>query len=155
MSELLYQSDVPLTHAKIAVGSKNPVKFNASVEGAKKALKIDSIKAEGFNVPSGVSDQPIGDKETKLGAINRAQNAFEAYKIANDENPTFSIGLEGGVTVNDDNEMECYAWIAVFDGAKMGLARTAAFLLPHTIRDLVFFEGKNCLSVVCCLYQSV
>lgn len=30
--------------------------------------------------------------------------------------PDFAIGLEGGVSVSKTNEMECFAWIAVYNG---------------------------------------
>ncbi len=63
----------------IAVGSKNPVKFNSSISGATKALRTATVIGEGFNVASGVPDQPMGDDETKLGAINRAKNAYEEF----------------------------------------------------------------------------
>jgi non-canonical (house-cleaning) NTP pyrophosphatase len=74
-----------LSMISIAVGSKNPVKVNASNAGALKALNNESISVavqittQGFNVGSGVSDQPIGDIETKLGAINRAKASYEEY----------------------------------------------------------------------------
>ena len=127
---------------KIAVGSKNPIKYNASVNGAQKALKTTEVEAQGFNVPSGVSDQPMGDEETKQGAINRAKNVFAEYsKSNNNENPDFGIGLEGGVVLNKDNDLECMAWMAVYNGTTIGVAKTATFILPAAIRDLVVNEG--------------
>ena len=43
------------------------------------------IDVKGFNVPSGVPDQPIGDAETKEGAVTRARRAFHAYIKASKE----------------------------------------------------------------------
>lgn len=127
---------------KIAVGSKNPIKYNASVDGARKALKTTEVDAQGFNVPSGVSDQPMGDDETKRGAINRAKNAFAEYAKANEgANPDYGIGLEGGVVLNSDNDLECMAWMAVYNGSTVGVAKTSTFVLPAAIRDLVVKEG--------------
>ena len=60
----------------VAVGSKNPVKRNAAEQGLKAALITNDINVEGFDSPSGVRDQPIGDTEIKLGAMNRARGAF-------------------------------------------------------------------------------
>ncbi len=134
-------ASVEVKVVKIAVGSKNPIKYNASVAGAQKALKNATIIAEGFNVASGVPDQPIGDEQTKLGAENRARNVFEEYTKANNENPTYAIGLEGGVLITSDNEMECFAYMAVFDGKQFGYSKTCTFRLPHAIRDLVMIDG--------------
>ena len=39
--------------------------------------------------------------------------------------------------------MECFAWIAVFDGEQIGVARTASFTLPNLIRDLIMEEGME------------
>ena len=51
---------------------------------------------------SGVADQPLGDEETKSGAINRAKNAFHAYMQKNSVAPAFAIGMEGGVALIRD-----------------------------------------------------
>ena len=91
---------MPLRYS-IAVGSKNPVKIHAAVEGIRRALVSVHpnavFESEGFDVPSGVPDQPFGDTETKKGALNRCMAAFEAYKLAHGGTaPSFSVGLEGG-----------------------------------------------------------
>lgn len=127
----------------LAVGSKNPVKLNASLQGARKALSELEVVGEGFNVPSGIPEQPFGDEQTKLGAVNRAKSAFEAYKSEKNETPTYSLGLEGGVLVNKENVLECFAWIVVYDGKKFGHARTGSFELPEGVRRLVVDEGME------------
>ena len=63
----------------LVVGSTNPVKVASSVSGMSQALKNDNIQAKPINVPSGVSNQPFSDEETKTGAINRAMNAWTTY----------------------------------------------------------------------------
>jgi inosine/xanthosine triphosphatase len=131
-----------VTNGKIvvAIGSKNPVKFNSSVAGITKALQAIypdvAVEGVGFNVSSEVSDQPKSDVETKLGATNRAINAWNAFSQDMGQCPDFSVGLEGGI-VNDDTEMICSAWMAVFDGVMMGTGRTCSFTLPQAIRELV------------------
>jgi inosine/xanthosine triphosphatase len=72
---------------KIAVGSLNPAKINA----VKQALIKEGIEVIGVKVPSNVSAQPIGDEETKQGAINRALATVE------ESGANIGIGLEGGV----------------------------------------------------------
>jgi len=136
---------------KIAVGSKNPVKLNAALQGVKEALKPIAdeegkgedeeklVEAVGYDVKSGVSDQPMSDEETKTGACNRARAAFAAYVDANNgRKPDFAIGLEGGIVVEPSSEqMECSAWMAAFDGTNMGTSRTCSFTLPPEISRLV------------------
>lgn len=128
----------------IAVGSKNPVKSSAALRGSEIALDGKVIVAEGFDVPSQVSDQPMTDAETRLGAENRARAAYKSYQNQHSGvSPDYAIGLEGGVAITSKDELECFAWIAVYDGSKLGVARTGAFLLPPRIRDLVVKEGME------------
>mmetsp|Transcript_113583 Transcript_113583/g.222718 ORF Transcript_113583/g.222718 Transcript_113583/m.222718 type:complete len:189 (+) Transcript_113583:68-634(+) len=129
----------------IAVGSTNPVKVAASVNGVKRAFQLlGEVSTEKFNVPSGVSDQPMTDAETKAGAQNRAKAAYAAYQRAHDGiAPFLSVGLEGGVQQCDNSELECFAWIAVYNGTQTGFARTGSFVLPRRIRDLVVDEGME------------
>ena len=124
----------------VAVGSKNPVKINSARQGIMKAFQLndDDINVIGFNSPSHVPDQPIGDEQTKLGAINRAKAAYSTYVVENNGvNPTFSVGLEGGIQVDKNEDMECFAWMVIFDGKKIGSARTCSFVLPKAISTLV------------------
>jgi inosine/xanthosine triphosphatase len=138
---------------RVAVGSTNPIKRSASEKGVKDALQAyhDSnnvnadqsknievlIDSQCFSVPSGVSDQPNTDVETKTGAINRARSVWTAYQEANSGTVCdYAIGLEGGVT-DDGEEMLCSAWMAVFNGESVGTARTCSFSLPPEIRSLV------------------
>ena len=50
---------------------------NVSGDGLrrKECFPDRTIEVEGCSVPSGVSDQPFSDSETKLGAMNRARGA--------------------------------------------------------------------------------
>jgi inosine/xanthosine triphosphatase len=128
---------------KIVVGSLNPVKVNAAKQGFCLAMKLNEqdVDIEGHDVPSGVSDQPIGDEEIKLGATNRARSCYSAFKDLNGCVPYYSIGIEGGIINSgngtEDEEMECYAWIVVFDGTQFGKSKTASFILPGMIADLI------------------
>jgi inosine/xanthosine triphosphatase len=129
----------------IAIGSKNPVKVNSSISGVQKALQplcdADiqvSVSGTGFNVSSDVSDQPIGEMETKTGACNRARKAWDAFIAEVGKTPDYSVGLEGGIINNEDEaQMICSAWMAVYNGSSMGTARTCSFPLPEAIRQLV------------------
>lgn len=126
---------------KLAIGSKNPVKITSAIAGVKRALApvMESsleVQGEGFNIPSGVSDQPMGDGETETGSINRAKGAFEAYQTAYNMPPDYSVGLEGGIVVTD-KEMICSAYMCVFNGKDHHTARTCSFALPPAIKELV------------------
>ncbi len=126
----------------IAVGSKNPVKISAARIGTARALciSLEEVVVEGFDVPSGVSDQPMSDGETKRGAIDRCKNAFDAYIKKHGISPNFAVGLEGGVALTGDQDLECFAWMVVYNGFIFGKARTGAFVLPPIIKDLIVID---------------
>jgi non-canonical (house-cleaning) NTP pyrophosphatase len=48
--------------------------------------------------------------------------------------------MEGGVQLVG-GELECFAWIAIYNGKEISLARTGSFFLPHRIKVLVVDEG--------------
>jgi inosine/xanthosine triphosphatase len=81
----------------------------------------------------------MSDEETKQGAIHRSKLAYQAYVDQTAGSlPSYSVGLEGGIAVDPLSQtMECFAWICVFDGQKVGSARTASFALPDRIKELV------------------
>ena len=74
---------------RIAVGSKNPVKVEATRRAFEAAFGAVEISAH--DVPSGVRDQPWGDDETRRGAATRAVGALAAAAA------DYGVGLEGGV----------------------------------------------------------
>jgi inosine/xanthosine triphosphatase len=132
----------------VAVGSTNPIKLNSSLNGMRQAMPGVELDGVGYSVSSGVSDQPMGDAETRLGAENRARSAFAAHMAATGGPPSYAVGLEGGVLIEaaektgevgfgGNPSLQCFAWIAVFDGKRMGCARTSAFALPPAICALV------------------
>lgn len=121
---------------KIIIASKNPVKILATKTGFEKMFSEEKLELEGVSVPSNVSDQPMDDEETLLGATNRAKNAMDQYPSAD-----FWVGIEGGIEIIQ-NEMAAYAWIVIMDKNKVGRSRTASFFLPQKIKALVM-EGKE------------
>ena len=50
-----------------------------------------------------MADQPLGDEETKTGAINRARHAYHAYLQKYSTAPAFAVGMEGGVALIRDD----------------------------------------------------
>lgn len=116
---------------KIIVASKNPVKIASALAGFQEMFPQESFVAEGISVPSGVSDQPLGDEETYRGALNRVQAAK-----ADQPDADYWIGIEGG-NISKDQEMEVMAWVIVLSPTQMGKARTAGFYLPPKVIELV------------------
>lgn len=127
-------------YMKIVIASLNPVKINASVEGFKKIFADVEVMGQGISIPSGVSDQPMSDQETYLGALNRANGAKQA--VNGTTNTEYWIGIEGGLEIKN-GEMEAFAWVVIIDRAgKIGKARTSTFFLPKAVSDLVN-QGKE------------
>lgn len=116
---------------KIVVASKNPVKIQAALNGFQEMFPNETFKASGVSVPSGVSNQPMGNAETFKGAMNRVAGAQAAQP-----NADFWVGIEGGNIAFGD-EMEVMAWIIILSKDKVGKARTAGFYLPPQIVALV------------------
>ena len=146
----------------IAVGSSNPAKIR-SVQQAFQQITSVELELIGCSVESGVSDQPMGDAETKLGAKNRAMSSFEVYKKDHDgKEPHFAVGLEGGIE-EQDNDLVCMAWMVIYgrrtdqvlawmkakDCTKYkikevytwGCSKTGSFVLPPPITKLVKEDG--------------
>jgi len=101
----------------IFVGSTNPVKLNA----VKVAISDEYPDAviQGFEVQSQVNDQPMTDDETMIGSINRAKAALAAglsqHNNSDVNEIVLGVGLEGGVLINDQDEMWSTVWAAVVD----------------------------------------
>jgi non-canonical (house-cleaning) NTP pyrophosphatase len=77
-----------------AIGSSNTDDSNDNDDDSSPKLQLD---IQGFDVDSGVPDQPFGDQETCEGGKNRAVAAFRAYKASTGNVPHFAVGMEGGL----------------------------------------------------------
>ena len=117
---------------KIIIASKNPVKIDSTREGFVKMFKDEIFEIEGLSVDSGVSDQPMGEEETLIGAKNRVNNVSILSPEAD-----YWVGIEGGSKVVGKG-METFAWVVI--KSKNGVVsqgRTASFYLPKEIVALV------------------
>ena len=128
--------DGPVGVLRASVASTNPVKVNSVHKALAECFPGRRIEVHGCNVASGVPDQPMSDQETKQGAMNRARGAQAAGGGFD-----FFVGVEGGLEVDTDGKMQCFAWMVVLGGGvhsgRMGLARTATFELPEKVSALV------------------
>jgi len=124
---------------KIFVGSTNPVKTNAVTLAA--VEQWPEVEVAGFEVASGVNEQPMSDAETKQGAINRAKKVLNLGLASLtqkpiDDNSILGIGLEGGVFVDDEDQMWTTVWAAVIDQlGEIFLANGARFKVAKIVAD--------------------
>ena len=120
---------------KVLIGSKNPTKVNAVSSAFKKAfpeLLVSFIKT---SAPSNVSDQPIGDVETKKGCTNRLNYIYKK------EVADFYVSIEGGVSFEKKN-LFAFAWVFIKSKGLLSKSKTGMFLLPKEIKDLIE-QGKE------------
>ena len=116
---------------KVIIASKNPVKIQAVKNGFEKMFPNQEFEFIGISVPSNVANQPFGNKETFVGAKNRADNASGEIKDGD-----FYVGVEGGVE-QVENEMEAFAWVVVKSAEKYGKSRTGTFFLPKKVAEII------------------
>jgi inosine/xanthosine triphosphatase len=116
----------------IAIGSTNPVKIAATLKGFQKVWPKQKWEAQGFAVSSGVSAQPMSDKETIQGGRNRADAALAACPEAE-----YGVGLEGGIQQIGDQWFDC-GWIIVHrrDG-KEGIGSSIRMQTPAKMIKMV------------------
>ena len=118
---------------KIVVASGNPVKIRAAEAAFRRALGVNDVDVTGIATESGVSDQPMSDAETVLGARNRSANAREIACPMR----TYWVGIEGGVE-NVNGRLQAFAWMSVLSAQGLsGEARTMSLPLPARIKALM------------------
>jgi inosine/xanthosine triphosphatase len=116
---------------KVYIASRNPVKINCTRGGFERCFPYVIFDFIGVNVSSGVSDQPMTDKETLFGAQTRAEQAKMNFPDGE-----FWVGIEGGLE-EKGNQMEAFAWVVVLSKTKKGQSRTSTFFLPPAMADLI------------------
>ena len=117
---------------RVVVSSHNPVKIAASKEAFHTVFSSQLMEFLPINVPSGVSEQPASDNESRQGAMNRVNNARQAVPDAD-----YWVGLEGGLEWIEGEPLAS-AWMVVCDNTgKMGQARTPTLPLPPRVKQLL------------------
>lgn len=102
---------MPLPYATAAVGSTNPAKLEAVHRAL--ARLAPGCTLRGVDVESGVGAQPIGDAQTRQGAMARARLVLEKTDVE------LGFGLEGGVIFEGDDAW-LVSWVAVVDRSGRG-----------------------------------
>jgi inosine/xanthosine triphosphatase len=115
----------------IVIASKNPIKGNAILRGFTTFFPAEEFQLISLDVPSGVSEQPVGDQETRQGALNRINAVKQVHPLAD-----YWTAIEGGI---DDTgyEMSAFAWIVIANNRNIGWSRSAAFYLPQKVAEFV------------------
>ncbi|NLF52199.1 MAG: inosine/xanthosine triphosphatase [Leptolinea sp.] len=116
---------------KIVIASRNPVKGQAVLRGFQQLFPDQSFELVAADAPSGVREQPVGDKETRLGASNRIAAIKKTHPDAD-----YWAAIEGGVN-NEEGQLSAYAWIVIADRKRTGWSRSASFYLPPKVAEYV------------------
>jgi len=118
----------------VAIGSTNPVKVAAAQAILGRAFPEANFVT--VTADSGVPEQPWGEEQTRLGALNRARGALEAAGAG------LGVGLEGGLLETEVGLMTC-AWCAIIDQrGKVGYGGGVHMLLPPLIAELLRERGE-------------
>jgi inosine/xanthosine triphosphatase len=128
----LARDEIPQTLSfvrAVRVGSLNAPKIEATrsaVEGF-----CGAVEVRGIDVPSGVSEQPVGWGEIVLGARNRANSAFVA------EAPDLAVGIEDGLIEIPglDGVIFNIGCAAITDGRRESCAFSAVFPYPQSCAE--------------------
>lgn len=115
----------------IVVASKNPIKLQAAESGFQSMFPDATFQVSGIESVDGISAQPMTDTETLRGATQRAQYAMSARPRAD-----FWVGIEGGIATVT-GEMHSFAWVVILGHGKEGKSKTATFILPQKISELI------------------
>lgn len=135
----------------LCVGSTNPVKINAVTVAASE--QWSDIQVHGFDVPSGIKEQPTSDEETRTGARNRATAALHdgLQQFGKNHSEVLGVGLEGGVFTFDD-ELWSTVWAVVTTkSGEFYESNGARFKVPETIAKPIR-EGAEMGPVVSALF---
>jgi len=115
---------------KIVIGSLNETKVGA----VEKIFPDKEVIA--VSVPSGVSSQPVGDEETREGAVHRAQLAQRHYPNS------VGIGLEGGVMYLKQELYLCNWGALLARNGEVFTASGARIKLPASFKNKID-EGEE------------
>lgn len=131
---------MPLPYARAAVGSTNPAKLEAVHRAL--ARLAPGCTVEAVAVASGVGPQPVGDAETRAGALARARTALAAAGA------DVAFGLEGGV-VYEGAEPWLVSWVAAVDReGRVGEATGLRMRLPAVVRERLEQDGVELGDVI-------
>lgn len=115
----------------IAVASENPVKVEATRGAFDRMFPEQKFELRPIAVASGVGAQPLSSAETLAGAERRVEEVAQRVPRAD-----YCVGIEGGIEAGGDG-MLAFAWVVVHSDGGSGRARSASFVLPNGISELI------------------
>jgi inosine/xanthosine triphosphatase len=109
----------------VVIGSQNPSKVSAVKKAFNTVFPEEDFIYESVSVSSGVSRQPLTERETEKGAMNRIEACKEGFPKAN-----YWVGIEGGVEpVKEDLLLVEWVYVLNTDG-EIGKGRGLSFIVP-------------------------
>lgn len=125
---------------KVLVGSRNPVKLEATKEAFSKYFDAVDLEVVGIEVNSKVSNQPIED-ETFTGAKNRVLELKEINE-ERDLDAKFFVGIEGGIKRLFGRWFTFGVIYIMDDNGRIGYGTSPFFELPSQITEELL-KGKG------------
>lgn len=125
---------------KVAVGSLNPVK----IEGVRRVFARVYGDVEVLGVNCGGVRQPVGAKETLVGAYSRARCALEAVGDAD-----YGVGVEAGlvelpaVPGIEATHLNAQFAVVVDRRGVVGVGSSSAFELPKKVLEDIVWRGRE------------
>jgi inosine/xanthosine triphosphatase len=110
----------------VCVGSVNPVKTRATEHAFTRCFPEQKIIVQSCKAPSGVSDQPMDENETRQGAINRV-----AY-CQQHQTADFYLAIEGGYHKFEFGPAT-FAYIHIANSLTSSMGRSALLPLPQQV----------------------
>jgi inosine/xanthosine triphosphatase len=123
----------------VYLGSKNQAKVKTLNDVLVKYDMFKEVEVFGFEVDTGVSEQPLSLEETIIGAKNRALHSFEKVKCK------YSFGIESGfmqVIGSNTGYME-FSVCAIYDGEDFYIGFSPCFECPKDIMHYVLHEKMD------------
>jgi len=119
----------------VAVGSTNPTKITPVEQVF--GHYFGKVTVKGVAVHSGVSDQPMSDREMYEGAHNRARKALEQV-----EGAEYGVGIEGGIDQKEYGWFERSTVVIVDQRGRVGVGASGGLVLPEIVIKKIQ-SGKN------------
>lgn len=131
----------------LAVGSRNPVKVEASRLGFTAVWPDRDWTVMTYASPSSVSDQPMSDDEAQRGAEARAHHVLRLATRTSRSGVDFGVGLEGGLQRHGDRWFNT-GWVVVVNRSwDVGVATTLRMAVPTCLMNRV--NNGHELGVAC------
>jgi inosine/xanthosine triphosphatase len=108
------------------VGSKNPVKIKAFENTLQRLFKDKQIHVVGVDAPSLVPDQPMTEKQTQQGALNRVEYCQKHHQA------DFYAAMEGGVD-SFEYGAATFAYVVIANNTIRQVGRTANLPIPNSV----------------------